>query len=132
MGAVYEARHQRLNHRVAIKVLHHDAMKLPDTVVRFEREARAAVQLRGRNVARVFDVDVLADGSPYMVMEYLEGCDLAQEMSNRGVFPVAEAVGYMLEACAAMVEAHQLGIVHRDLKPANLFLAEYGDRRLVK
>src|SRR5678816_360972 len=68
MGLVYEACHRRLDKRVAIKVLHAGSSDTPDIVQRFEREARATVQLRGRNVARVFDVDTLADGTPYMVM----------------------------------------------------------------
>jgi serine/threonine-protein kinase len=132
MGIVYEACHRRLDKRVAIKLLHGGGHDTPDIVHRFEREARAAVQLRGRNVARVFDVDTLPEGAPYMVMEYLEGRDLSEEMVERGVFPLSEAVGYVLEACAAMSEAHELGIVHRDLKPGNLFLSKYGDTRIVK
>src|SRR6185503_12701505 len=99
---------------------------------RFEREARAAVQLRGSHVARVFDVDLLDDGSAFMVMEYLEGCDLAEEMARRGRLPVPEAVGYVLGACTAMSEAHGLGIIHRDLTPANIFLASFPEGRVVK
>src|SRR5262249_22784955 len=132
MGVVFEARHRRLDKRVAIKLLHGPARSLSDVVARFEREAKAAVQLRGHHVARVYDVDTLPDGSPYMVMEYRHGRDLSSEMAGRGIFPVGEAIGYVLEACAAMSEAHELGIIHRDLKPANLFLTEYADARVVK
>src|SRR5262245_49992376 len=132
MGVVYEATHERLGSRVALKTLHARARQSSDIVARFEREARAAVALRGPHVARVFDVDVLPDGSPFMVMEYLEGRDLFDEMRDRTVLPTEEAVGYVLQACAAMSEAHRVGIVHRDLTPGNLFLANDAEGRIVK
>jgi serine/threonine-protein kinase len=90
------------------------------------------VKIRSEHVARVLDVGG-SDGVPYMVMEYLEGHDLADELAERGPLPVAEAVGFVLQACEAVAEAHAAGIVHRDLKPANLFLAHRADgSRLVK
>ncbi len=122
MGIVYEATHQRLRQRVALKMLLPSMLEHEVIVSRFDREARAAAQLRGRHCVRVKDVDVTADGLPYMVMDLLEGHDLEVEIERRGWLPVPEAVDYVLQACAAMVEAHQLGIVHRDLKPSNLFL----------
>jgi serine/threonine-protein kinase len=133
MGIVYEAMHQRLRQRVALKMLLPAMLQHQVLVSRFEREARAAAQLRGRHVARVNDVDVTADGMPYMVMDFLEGRDLQVEIDTRGRLEVPEAVDYLLQACAAMVEAHQIGIVHRDLKPSNLFLAQEADSsRIVK
>ena len=129
MGVVFEARHLKLHQRVAIKMLQPDMLAHDVIVSRFEREARASGQLRNRHTVRVIDVDVTARGLPYMVMEYLEGHDLQTELDLRERLPVEEAVHYMLQACAAMVEAHQLGIVHRDLKPANLFLALEPDGR---
>lgn len=132
MGVVYEATHLRLRQRVAVKMLLPDMLSHEVIVTRFEREARAAGQLRSRHVARVMDVDVTADGLPYMVMEYLEGHDLEAELQRRTSFPWEEAVDYVLQACAAMSEAHQVGIVHRDLKPSNLFLANDGEARVVK
>jgi serine/threonine-protein kinase len=131
MGVVYEATHLRLRQRVALKVLLPDLLARPDVVARFEREARAALSLSGEHVARVLDVDTLPDGLPYMVMEYLEGRDLAQELATRGPLPAHEAVGYVLEACAAMTIAHRAGTVHRDLKPGNLFLTAQGEGRVV-
>ncbi|MBI3200808.1 MAG: serine/threonine protein kinase [Myxococcales bacterium] len=132
MGVVFEGRHDRLGQRVAIKVLREEERKNREVVARFEREARLAAKLRSANVARVTDVDVLADGTPFMVMEYLEGVDLDFELTQRGRLPVPEAVSYVLQACSAVAEAHALGIVHRDLKPHNLFLTDDGERRLVK
>ncbi|HZO15772.1 MAG TPA: serine/threonine-protein kinase, partial [Polyangiaceae bacterium] len=94
----------------------------PRLVSRFLREARAACRLRGEHVARVSDVGRLDDGTPFMVMEYLHGDDLATLLDASGPLPVGEAVSYALQACEAIAEAHALGIVHRDIKPANLFL----------
>jgi eukaryotic-like serine/threonine-protein kinase len=122
MGIVYEARHARLGHRVAIKVLREKERQVEEFVQRFEREARAAARLKSPNTMRVHDVDQLEDGTPFMVMEYLEGVDLDTELGQRGRLPAEEAIGYVLQACSAVAEAHSLGIIHRDLKPHNLFL----------
>jgi serine/threonine protein kinase len=133
MGIVYEANHLRLRRRVALKMLlPHLLATSSDTVARFEREARAAAQLRDRHVTKVLDVDTTAEGLPYLVMEYLEGHDLEAELGARGPLPIGEAVSYMLQVCAAMTEAHDAGIVHRDLKPSNLFLCPDRDGWIVK
>ncbi|MGK3994762.1 serine/threonine-protein kinase [Sorangium sp. So ce1024] len=125
MGVVVAAMHAQLHQRVAIKLLHPDANA--EMVERFVREARAAVRLKSEHVARVLDVGTLETGEPYMVMEYLEGSDLQQTLRERGPLELEEAVGYVLEACEAIAEAHAAGIIHRDLKPANLFLARGAD-----
>src|SRR5437660_7779629 len=83
MGIVYEARHRRLRQRVAVKMLAPDLVKSADAIARFEREARAAAHLRSPYAARVFDVDTLPNGTPYIVMEFLEGRDLADELAAR-------------------------------------------------
>jgi serine/threonine-protein kinase len=132
MGIVYEATHNRLRQRVAIKMLLPSMMGDDVVVSRFDREARAASQLKNPHAARVTDVDATDDGVPYMVMEFLEGHDLETELGRRRRIPCDEAVDFVLQACAAMVEAHALGIVHRDLKPSNLFLATSGDGAIVK
>jgi eukaryotic-like serine/threonine-protein kinase len=126
MGVVVRAHHMHLDERVAIKFLHVQALGQPEAVARFAREARAAVKIKGEHVARVTDVGTLENGAPYMVMEYLEGGDLAAAVKN-GPLPVADAVEHVLQACEAVAEAHALGIVHRDLKPANLFLTRRPD-----
>jgi serine/threonine protein kinase len=123
MAVVYLATHVRLRQRVAIKMLLPPIAEVAEVAHRFEREARAVAQLHGPNVARVLDVDTTPDGLPYIVMEFIEGKDLAAEIIDRkGVFSIEEAVGFVLQACSAMAEAHALGIVHRDLKPANIFV----------
>jgi len=132
MGVVVAARHLRMSRDVALKILLPALRSQPDIVARFEREGRAAAQIQGDHVARVLDVDALPDGSPFMVMELLRGNDLAEILAARGKLPHPEAVGYLLEACAGMVEAHRAGIVHRDLKPSNLFVDRQGARPLLK
>ena len=133
MGIVFEAIHLKLGQRVAIKVLQPAVASRADLLERFEREARAAGRLRGRNVARVNDVEVSPNKLPYMVMEFLEGNDLDAELERRGHgLPVEEAVDLLLQACRAIAEAHAAGIVHRDLKPSNLFLCVESGERVVK
>jgi serine/threonine protein kinase len=122
LGAVIVARHRALNHRVAIKYLKSGG-KESTIVERFLREARLSAQIQSDHVVKVHDVGELADGSPFMVMEYLEGGDLSDLIQDRGV-PIATAVDYVLQACDGLAEAHALGIVHRDIKPENLFLAQ--------
>jgi serine/threonine protein kinase len=122
MGQVFAAEHVQLGHRVALKVLRASALESQEAVQRFLREARAAASLQSDHVARVSDVGTLESGAPYMVMELLEGTDLAQVISEKGTLPIDVAVDYMLQACEALADAHCHGIVHRDLKPANLFL----------
>jgi serine/threonine-protein kinase len=124
MALVVAARHLQLHQTVAIKLMRSRALAFPDAIDRFIREAQTVVRLRSENVARVMDVGMLADGSPFMVMEHLEGVDLAMVLAHRGALAVEDAVDYVLQACAAMVEAHGEGIIHRDIKPGNLFLTQ--------
>jgi serine/threonine-protein kinase len=123
MGEVYAARHLLLGEPVAIKFLKVNEVAWSEAVERLVREARAAMRLRGEHVVRVHDVAVDDDGAPYLVMEYLQGFDLAERLEESGPFEVQQAVDYLLEACKGVAEAHRMGIVHRDLKPANLYLA---------
>jgi serine/threonine-protein kinase len=122
MGVVYAAMHVELGQRVAIKVMKPSAAH-GEQKHRFVREARASVHLKTQHVARVLDVGTAEDGAPYIVMEHLDGDDLAAVLRARGPLPIAEAVEHVLQACEAVAEAHAAGIVHRDIKPANLFLA---------
>ncbi|HMG52470.1 MAG TPA: serine/threonine-protein kinase [Kofleriaceae bacterium] len=121
MAIVLRATHLHLGEEVALKILLTDSTS-PDLHARFLREAQAAVRLRGEHVARVLDVGRLVDGTPYTVMEYLRGTDLAGELRRRGALVPGEAVDYALQACEALAEAHAHGIIHRDIKPSNLFL----------
>src|SRR5450432_3438212 len=127
MGVVVAATHIHLDERVALKFLLPEALANAEAVARFAREARAAVKIKSEHVARVSDVGTLESGSPYMVMEYLEGQDLAEWVRKSGAMRVPDAVEFVLQACEAIAEAHALGIVHRDLKPANLFVTRRAD-----
>jgi serine/threonine-protein kinase len=128
MGVVVAARDLELGHRVAIKFLRPNACLNEDMVARFRWEARASLRVRSEHVVRVTDAGTLGNGAPYIVMELLEGVDLAELLRARGApLDVAEAVDYVLQACEALAEAHALGIVHRDLKPANLFITRRAD-----
>src|SRR5262245_41216143 len=97
MAVVVAATHLHLHQRVAIKLMRH-ASQEPELVERFLREARAASRLESANVARVLDVDTLEDGAPFIVMEYLEGEDLAAAL-KKGALPPEQAVGYVRQAC---------------------------------
>jgi eukaryotic-like serine/threonine-protein kinase len=132
MGAVYEAMHLRLGQRVAAKVMLPELAQRSETAYRFEYEARASAKLRGRHTVRVLDVDTSPEGLHYLVMEFLEGRNLRDELIRCGPLPVGDAVRYVREACEGVDEAHRVGIVHRDIKPANLFLSVEGETQLIK
>ncbi len=123
LGVVLKATHQQLDQPVAIKHLKPFAAALPEVVERFLREARLAARIKNEHAVKVHDVDAVASGVPYMVMEYLEGRDLEQVVAQAPL-PVPTAIDYVLQAIEALAEAHGAGIVHRDLKPGNLFLAQ--------
>ncbi|MBZ0234052.1 MAG: serine/threonine protein kinase, partial [Deltaproteobacteria bacterium] len=122
MGIVARATHLHLDEQVAIKFLRRDTASDPEAAQRFLREAQAAVKLKNEHVARVIDVGTLDGHVPYMVMEYLEGADLDLMLEQSGVIAPELAVDFVLQACAALSEAHALGIVHRDIKPSNIFV----------
>ncbi|MCU0657652.1 MAG: serine/threonine protein kinase [Polyangiaceae bacterium] len=123
MGVVVSARHIELGEVFAIKLLHEARGGEAGAIERFRREARAAARLRGEHVARVSDVGTLADGTPYLVMEYVRGPTLAHLLRTEGPLPPAQAASYLLDACAGLAEAHAQGIIHRDVKPANLIVS---------
>ena len=133
MGYVVAARHLQLDQLVAMKFLRKNAVDNAEAATRFLREAKAAVKLRNEHVAKVYDVGTLESGEPYIVMEHLDGADLAVIAKQRSVLPVHEATEYILQACEALAEAHSLSIIHRDIKLANLFVTHgAGGAPLVK
>jgi len=128
MGEVFRAMHLVLHSKVAIKVLRGSQLQTSDGVARLVREARSLAQISSAHVCRVLDVEAIPDRGPALVMELLEGNDLRSELTGAGRLPYPRAVRYVLEACDAIAEAHDLGIVHRDLKPGNLFVVKRAPR----
>jgi len=126
MGAVYRADQPEMNRSVAVKILHSRYLSRKDLVSRFRREARAMSHLSHPNTARVFLYGQLEDGACYLVMEHLEGKNLAQVVRSEGPMEPARALRVMTQVCGALEEAHRVGIIHRDLKPENIFLTSQG------
>jgi serine/threonine-protein kinase len=121
MGAVFLASHLRLaGKRVAIKILHTE-IEGTDVIARFKREAEIAAKLNHPNIVGVVDYNVAPDGTPYLVLDYLEGETLA-ECIARGPVPLDQVVSIVRQIGSALAAAHRAGIVHRDLKPQNIFL----------
>lgn len=127
MGLVVAAQHIQLDERVAIKFLRLEGDTAPEFHQRFVREAQVSAKLRSEHVVKVRDFGVLDDGTPYMVMEYLEGTDLRKLLKQFGKLPVDLALGYVAQACEGLAEAHAIGVVHRDMKPSNLYLSKRPD-----
>lgn len=127
MGTVVRARHTLLEQDVAIKVLATELASDPQYAARFMREAQTAVTIKGEHVVRVLDVGTRENGAPFMVMEYLDGKDLAAIVETSGPLPVSDAIDHILQACEALAEAHVAGLTHRDIKPSNLFLTKRSD-----
>jgi len=123
MATVYEAEHLGLGKRVAVKKLHSHLAVDATASARFLREGRAASQIKSPHVVDVFDVGV-EQGIPYLVMELLEGADLAAVLRERRKLPVSELVDLMLPVVSAVHAAHDVGVIHRDLKPSNVFLGK--------
>ncbi|NUO50491.1 MAG: serine/threonine protein kinase, partial [Polyangiaceae bacterium] len=123
MGVVYAATNLDLLKRVAIKIIRDELGTSEGLVARLLHEARSAARLESEHVARVLDVGRMDSGAPYIVMECLDGCDLATHLHASGALSVETAVLYLLQACEAVAEAHAAGILHCDIKPENLFLS---------
>ncbi|MCX5744336.1 MAG: serine/threonine-protein kinase [Proteobacteria bacterium] len=125
MGIVVAATHLQLASRVALKFLDAGMAKDPKATARFLREAKACAQLRSENICRVSDFGV-EGGVPFIVMELLEGVDLARLARTRSL-DVATCANYIRQTCAGLAEAHAAKIIHRDLKPGNLFVTRRAD-----
>ncbi|MFN0056242.1 MAG: serine/threonine protein kinase [Planctomycetales bacterium] len=125
MGMVFKAEHRRMKRMVAVKVLSPAALKDPDTVKRFHREVEAVAKLSHPNIVAAHDADEF-NGIHFLVMEYVEGSDLAQHVKKSGPLPVDKGLDFVTQAARGLEHAHQQGIIHRDIKPANLLLDRAG------
>ena len=120
MGAVYLAKHIRLPRQVAIKFLHKSAAAEPEAFARFRREAEITSSLHHPSILEVQDFNQLPDGTPYLVMEFLEGEDLDARLQRRGRLPIGETLAIVKAVGAGLQAAHKRQIVHRDLKPGKI------------
>ncbi len=127
MGLVLLATHVDLQRTVAIKIVRSELARNDEIVERLLGEAQIAASIRSEHVTRVLDLGRLDSGTPYIVLEYLQGRDLAVLLDEHGPLPFETAVDFVLQVCDALAEAHAAGVIHRDLKPENLFLTHRPD-----
>ncbi|HUG92910.1 MAG TPA: DUF4019 domain-containing protein [Planctomycetaceae bacterium] len=127
MGAVYRAEHRLMRRTVALKVVNPRLTEHPSAVERFQREVRAAARLNHPNIVTAHDAEQ-AGGLHFMVMEFVDGTDLAEVVRRRGPLPAAEACDYIRQAALGLQHAHEQGMVHRDIKPQNLMVEGQGSR----
>ena len=132
MGEVYKARHRMLARPAAIKLIRPEMLGASDeeaaklAVTRFKREAEAAASLRSQHTVELYDFGVTADGTLYLVMEYLEGMDLQTLVSRCGPLSTGRIIHILRQVCESLIEAHAIGLVHRDIKPANIHVGRVG------
>lgn len=130
MGQVFRARHRHMERVVAIKVLPPDMTRDPERVRRFQREVRAAARLSHPNIVAAYDARH-DRGQWCLVMEYVEGSDLAALVREHGRFPIPNAVNAMIQAARGLQYAHDEGVIHRDIKPSNLIVDRRGTVRIL-
>ena len=130
MGQVFKARHRRMDRVVALKVLPKEAVNSSTAVDRFHQEVKAAAKLEHPNIVTAFDADE-SDGTHFLVMQFVEGQDLASLVRSRGAMPIKRAVDCIIQAAKGLEYAHGVGIVHRDIKPANLLLDNKGNVKIL-
>ncbi len=119
MGTVFKARHRRMKRIVAVKVLAGAVANDPKFLLRFQREVETVARLSHPTIVMAYDADE-AEAGPFLVMEFVNGRDLATRVQEHGPLPLGDAVDCTLQAARGLAYAHGQGIVHRDIKPANL------------
>lgn len=129
MSTVYLAFDMTLERPVAVKLMHREVARDSDQIERFRREARAIAKLSSPYVVGVIDADE-QDGTPYIVLEYVDGSTLKEQIRSRGQLPAEEAAAYAIEIARGLQAAHDAHIVHRDVKPQNVLLDEDGGARV--
>jgi serine/threonine-protein kinase len=134
MGEIYEVSHSRLSGRYAMKVLRAEAAAASEPLMRFQREAKVTSALRHPNIVQVIDFSTTEGGQPYLVMEFLNGPELAQVMKGSTPLPLPRIVSYVKQIASGLIAAHEHDVVHRDLKPQNIFVLKVAgiDQEVVK
>lgn len=133
MGRVYLARHQLMKRQVAVKMMHPQLISGKSALRRFQKEAELASALNHPNILTVYDFGVTETGSPYLVMDYLQGKELLHVLEDEGHLPQNRGLHIFKQVCAGLAHAHDKGVVHRDLKPSNVMLVTLdGDDSFVK
>jgi hypothetical protein len=133
MGQVVAATDLMTDRQVALKLLTSERTGDPTAAARMMREAMVATKLGGRHTGRIFDAGLHDNGQPILVLELLDGEDLAQRLARVGPLPEPEAIAMTLDACEGLAEAHAIRLIHRDIKPSNLFVAiDVGGESVVK
>jgi len=122
MGRVFLAEHSQMGDLWAIKFLAREHAHREDVVARFIAEARAAAKVRHRNLVRVYHVERFADGTCYMVLEYLDGGSVANLMTRQGPLSPERCLKIGAPIASAVLALHRAGIIHRDIKPDNVLL----------
>jgi len=130
MGQVFKAEHRRMERIVALKMLPDSPTAFPDAVKRFQREVKAAAKLDHPNIVTAHDAGEAA-GSHFLVMQYVEGQDLAYVLTQSGRLSLAQAVDFITQAAKGLEYAHARGVIHRDIKPSNLILAGDGTVKIL-
>jgi eukaryotic-like serine/threonine-protein kinase len=126
MGSVWVADHATLQTQVVVKFMHAQLAADRDSLLRFSREAAAGASVKSPHVVQVLDHGIDPGGAPFIVMELLEGCDLATYCETNGPMPLHEVAHVISQTCKALSRAHERGIIHRDIKPQNIFLTNAG------
>jgi serine/threonine protein kinase len=126
MGSVWLAEHLALCTEVVVKFIADDRVHDEDAAARFSREAALAASVKSPHVVQTFDYGITESGAPYIVMERLDGRDLATYLREEGRAPAALVVRLVMQLARALDRAHERGLVHRDIKPANIFLCDAG------
>ncbi len=129
MGMIYKAKHILMKRIVAIKMMHPQYVSSASNLKRFQQEAQAASALSHPNILAVFDFGLTPSGAPYLVMDFLEGTNLAEVLDEVGLLPASRATNIFAQACAGLAHAHSKGVIHRDLKPGNIMLVEFDQRK---
>ena len=129
MGLIYKAKHILMKRIVAIKMMHPQYVSSASNLKRFQQEAQAASALSHPNILAVFDFGLTPSGAPFLVMDFLEGTNLAEVLDEFGLLGAERATNIFAQACSGLAHAHSKGVIHRDLKPGNIMLTEFDKRK---